>query len=253
MYAPCARRTPRTKAYGGFPAYSQILQLQRSIFRVTAAVHWTWSSKLPRSKPWAPFPWSFQHWAGVRPYTSSFNFAESCVFSKQSPPPCCATFDTLKSSKVLLFPKLRRKFAEFLQRSSLKRLSGTHSVTCGGLGYGACYIPCFLDEYRTPKRNPITLEVPWIVVAYIHTMAEKHRNTPRTMCFPIKCGFRLFLRDRLTLHRWTSVETLHYSAIMIFTWFSLLMSAFSLLISPIFLTKYLLRLQNVLLPNKELK
>ena len=153
--------------------------------------------------------------------------------------------------KALLFPKLRRKFAEFLQRSSLKRLSGTHSVTCGGLGYGACYIPCFLGEYRTPKRNPITLEVPWIVVAYIHTMAEKHRNTPRTMCFPIKCGFRLFLRDRLTLHRWTSVETLHYSAIMIFTWFSLLMSAFSLLISPIFLTKYLLRLQNVLLPNKE--
>ena len=103
--------------------------------------------------------------------------------------------------KALLFPKLRRKFAEFLQRSSLKRLSGTHSVTCGGLGYGACYIPCFLDEYRTPKRNPITLEVPWIVVAYIHTIAEKHRNTPRTMCFPIKCGFRLFLRDRLTLHR----------------------------------------------------
>jgi hypothetical protein len=103
--------------------------------------------------------------------------------------------------KALLFPKLRRKFAEFLQRSSLKRLSGTHSVTCGGLGYGACYIPCFLGEYRTPKRNPITLEVPWIVVAYIHTMAEKHRNTPRTMCFPIKCGFRLFLRDRLTLHR----------------------------------------------------
>ena len=122
-------------------------------------------------------------------------------------------------------------------------------MTCGGLGYGACYIPCFLDEYRTPKRNPITLEVPWIVVAYIHTMAEKHRNTPRTMCFPIKCGFRLFLRDRLTLHRWTSVETLHYSAIMIFTWFSLLMSAFSLLISPRFLTKALHRLQNVLLPN----
>jgi len=68
--------------------------------------------------------------------------------------------------------------------------------------------------------------------------------------FPIKYSFRLFLRDRLTLHRWTSVETLHYSAIMIFTWFSLLMSAFSLLISPIFLTKYILRLQNVLLPNK---
>ena len=28
-----------------------------------------------------------QHRAGVRPYTSSYDFAEPCVFSKQSPPP----------------------------------------------------------------------------------------------------------------------------------------------------------------------
>ena len=40
---------------------------------------------------------------------------------------------------------------------------------------------------------------------------------------------------------------------MFFTWFSLLMSAFSLLISPIFLTKYLHWIQNVLLPNVSLK
>ena len=30
---------------------------------------------------------TFQHRAGVRPYTSSYDFAEPCVFSKQSPPP----------------------------------------------------------------------------------------------------------------------------------------------------------------------
>jgi len=30
---------------------------------------------------------TFQHRAGVRPYTSFYNFAESCVFSKQSLPP----------------------------------------------------------------------------------------------------------------------------------------------------------------------
>ena len=30
---------------------------------------------------------TFQHRAGVRPYTSIFIFAESCVFGKQSPPP----------------------------------------------------------------------------------------------------------------------------------------------------------------------
>jgi hypothetical protein len=30
---------------------------------------------------------TFQHRAGVRPYTSSYDFAESCVFGKQSLPP----------------------------------------------------------------------------------------------------------------------------------------------------------------------
>ena len=45
---------------------------------VTAAVYWGLSSKL------AHLTLTFQHWAGVRPYTSSFEFAESCVFDKQS-------------------------------------------------------------------------------------------------------------------------------------------------------------------------
>jgi hypothetical protein len=35
----------------------------------------------------APLLLSFQHRAGVRPYTSCYHLAESCVFSKQSPPP----------------------------------------------------------------------------------------------------------------------------------------------------------------------
>ena len=44
---------------------------------VTAAVHWGFSSVL------AHLPLTFQHWAGVSPYTSSFDFAETCVFDKQ--------------------------------------------------------------------------------------------------------------------------------------------------------------------------
>ncbi len=48
---------------------------------VTAAVYWGFNSKL------APLLLTFQHRAGVRPYTSSFDFAESCVFGKQSLPP----------------------------------------------------------------------------------------------------------------------------------------------------------------------
>ena len=35
----------------------------------------------------SPILFIFWHRAGVRPYTSFYNLAESCVFSKQSPPP----------------------------------------------------------------------------------------------------------------------------------------------------------------------
>ena len=44
---------------------------------VTAAVHWGFSSKRK------PLPLTFQHRAGVTPYTSTFVFAESYVFGKQ--------------------------------------------------------------------------------------------------------------------------------------------------------------------------
>jgi hypothetical protein len=48
---------------------------------VTAAVHRGFSSEL------SPFPLTFRHWAGVSPYTSSCEFAETCVFGKQSAGP----------------------------------------------------------------------------------------------------------------------------------------------------------------------
>ena len=44
---------------------------------VTAAVHWGFSSHRKA------FPLTFQHRAGVTPYTSTFVLAESCVFGKQ--------------------------------------------------------------------------------------------------------------------------------------------------------------------------
>ena len=44
---------------------------------VTAAVHWGFSSHRKA------LPLTFQHWAGVSPYTSSFELAETCVFGKQ--------------------------------------------------------------------------------------------------------------------------------------------------------------------------
>ena len=48
---------------------------------VTAAVYWGFNSEL------APLLLTFQHRAGVTPYTSSYDLAESCVFDKQLPGP----------------------------------------------------------------------------------------------------------------------------------------------------------------------
>ena len=48
---------------------------------VTAAVHWGFGSSREA------LPLTFQHWAGVSPYTSPYGLAETCVFGKQSPGP----------------------------------------------------------------------------------------------------------------------------------------------------------------------
>ena len=45
---------------------------------VTAAVNRGFGSML------AHIPLTFRHWAGVSPYTSSFDLAQTCVFDKQS-------------------------------------------------------------------------------------------------------------------------------------------------------------------------
>ena len=97
---------------------------------VTAAVYWGFNSEL------SPLLLTFQHRAGVRPYTSSYEFAESCVFSKQSPPPILCHPHLVAQVRVPLLPKLRGHFAEFLQHRSLKRLGMLYQSTCVGLGYG---------------------------------------------------------------------------------------------------------------------
>ena len=60
---------------------------------VTAAVHRCFSSRL------SPFPLTFRHWAGVSLYTSSFDFAQTCVFGKQSTGPfLCGLFGLTAAS-----------------------------------------------------------------------------------------------------------------------------------------------------------
>ena len=114
---------------------------------VTAAVYRGFDSRL------APLLLTFRHRAGVSPYTSSSEFAEACVFVKQSPPPGLCHLLLVAQREVLLIPKLRRQIAEFLQHSSLKRLGMLYQSTCVGLGYGL-YGGYFLELLRCPI-NPV--------------------------------------------------------------------------------------------------
>jgi hypothetical protein len=114
---------------------------------VTAAVYWGFSSEL------APLPLTFQHRAGVRPYTSSYDFAEPCVFSKQSPPPGLCPPPMLAHQRGLLLANLRRYFAEFLKRGSLKRLGILYQSTCVGFGYGL--MEGYFQEPLSSSLNPI--------------------------------------------------------------------------------------------------
>lgn len=88
---------------------------------VTAAVYRGFGSGL------APLPLTFRHWAGCSPHTSSYEFAETCVFGKQSPPPILCGPGELREqvprpSRAPLLPQLRGQFAEFLTEGSPERL-----------------------------------------------------------------------------------------------------------------------------------
>ena len=114
---------------------------------VTAAVYLGFNSEL------SPLLLTFRHRAGVRPYTSSCDFAEPCVFSKQSPPPGLCPQPKLALKPGLLLANLRRYFAEFLQHRSLKRLGILYQSTCVGLGYDL--MEGYFQEPISGLPNPI--------------------------------------------------------------------------------------------------
>ena len=109
---------------------------------VTAAVYWGFNSVL------AHLLLTFQHRAGVSPYTSSFDLAETCVFDKQLPGPIhCGSI-----SRAPLIPKLRGQFAEFLNNSSPVGLRVLLLPTCVGLRYG-----CLRYTISFSRLHPYTL------------------------------------------------------------------------------------------------
>src|SRR5436305_8793301 len=90
---------------------------------VTAAVYRGFDSERE------PLLLTFRHRAGVRPYTSSCDFAEPCVFSKQSPPPRLCPPPAVARRRGPLLPTLRGQFAEFLHHPSVKRLGRLYQST----------------------------------------------------------------------------------------------------------------------------
>jgi hypothetical protein len=88
---------------------------------VTAAVHWGFGSRRE------PLPLTFQHWAGVSPYTSGFPFAETCVFVKQSPGPALCGPQPRRTARVRY--NLGRSFSRSYGAILPSSLTGNHSYT----------------------------------------------------------------------------------------------------------------------------
>ncbi|KAG9455494.1 hypothetical protein H6P81_000002 [Aristolochia fimbriata] len=97
---------------------------------VTAAVHRGFGRRLPchQVTNFLDLP----ALGGRQPHTWSYDFAETCVFGKQSPGP--GHCDPLCEEAPLL-PKLRGYFAEFLRESCLAPLGILYLPTCVGFGY----------------------------------------------------------------------------------------------------------------------
>ena len=152
---------------------------------VTAAVYLGFNSEL------SLLLLTFRHRAGVRPYTSSCDFAEPCVFSKQSPPPGLCPRIQVALNPGLLLANLRRYFAEFLQHRSLKRLGILYQSTCVGLGYD-------LMEGLFPgtDQRPAQSDKGRTTVTIRHHLLARNINR-----IPIDYAFRPRLRGRLTLLR----------------------------------------------------
>ena len=117
---------------------------------VTAAVYWGFNSML------AHLLLTFQHRAGVSPYTSSFDLAETCVFDKQSPGPILCGHISVAS----LLPKLRDQLAEFLNYPSPVGLRILFLSTCVGLRYGRLR---YTQDFSRPRLStlPYLISVPY--------------------------------------------------------------------------------------------
>ena len=133
---------------------------------VTAAVYWGFNSKLRVS--WLLLL-TFQHRAGVRPYTSSFDFAKPYVFVKQSPGPFFCDLPSLGRCPFSL------SYRTILPSS----LAADHSSA--------------LILYTWPRVSVCSTGAVWICLAvFLGSLITSISNCPKalgTIRFDINCGF----------------------------------------------------------------
>ena len=195
---------------------------------VTAAVYWGLSSVL---RLLLHFPLTFQHRAGVSPYTSPFGFAETCVFAKQSPGPIrCGPL-----AGAPLLPKLRGNFAEFLNNPSPVGLRILFPSTCVGLRYGH-------RRYTHTFSRPIIHLLPYLYFSPFRpglpapgsdscvgvSMLKSFDGYGISTVCASTTPFGLALAPGLPWADEPTPRNLRFSAITILTQFSLLIPAFSL-------------------------
>ena len=101
--------------------------------------------------------------------------------------------------RALLLPKLRSHFAEFLQHGSLLRLSLLNLLTSVGFGT-VIFLKFFPESFFKFKIYPINFKIKNSFVALNYTF---FCFLGKNLKFPIKVGFRLTFRGRLTPHRAT--------------------------------------------------
>ncbi len=178
---------------------------------------------------------TFQHRAGVSPYTSSFDLAETCVFAKQSPGPIHCGHIAVAS----LFPKLRDQFAEFLNYPSPVGLRILFPSTCVGLRYGRLkYTQAFLAP--GPTYFPTLISVPYArgnhrpghALSRVSLMLKSFGGYGISTVCASTTPFGLALAPGLLGADEPSSKNLRLSANMILTHFALLIPAFSLECSP---------------------
>ena len=152
------------------------------------------------------------------------DFAEPCVFSKQSPPPGLCPPPAVAHRRGPLLPKLRGQFAEFLQHRSLKRLGMLYQSTSVGFGYGLDCRRCFLEEGHS-RPNPIRDDT--------LTPSSRPGRLGNINPIPIGYGLRPRLRGPANPARIDlAQEPLDLRRKRLSRFLSLLMSAFSLPIPP---------------------